>query len=198
MFGKIYFHYGTMNSGKSTSLLQLDYNFRQNGFSTIIYKPIFDKRDGKFIRSRLGLKKEAQLLPESLNFTSKKEKIVLIDECQFLKKSQFDVILKFADDLDCQVHCFGLRTNSHGKLFEGSKFLFEVADELIEVFQFDIDQKEKKKVFHLDISGKQSESGLREGDVGNNDYLIVSRKEFFDKYKKEGVQNAINASSDLT
>lgn len=181
--GKIIFHYGTMNSGKSTLLLQMEHDYSQMKFKTFLYKPRHDKRDGLLISSRLGISKYASLLPEIV-YSRYANSIVFIDECQFLSEKQMNIILDLADKQNCVIHCFGLRTNSHGKLFEGSKFLFEVADELNEISRYNFDEHGNKRMFHLDVSGHQNSSGIREGDVGKNDYLVVSRKEFFDKYLK--------------
>ena len=42
---KLYFRYGAMNSGKSTALLQLAYNYEKNGMSILLLKPSKDKKE---------------------------------------------------------------------------------------------------------------------------------------------------------
>ena len=36
---KVTFYYGTMGSGKSTALLQLNYSLKESGFKPIMIKP---------------------------------------------------------------------------------------------------------------------------------------------------------------
>ncbi|ECC6867688.1 thymidine kinase, partial [Salmonella enterica] len=57
-------------------------------------------------------------------------KAVFVDECQFLTKEQVDKLAEIVDNLNVDVFCYGLRTDFTGNLFEGSKHLIEVADEL--------------------------------------------------------------------
>ena len=34
---KLYFHYATMNAGKTTMLLQASYNYRERGMATMLF-----------------------------------------------------------------------------------------------------------------------------------------------------------------
>jgi len=43
---KLYFHYSTMNAGKSTSLLQASHNYREGGMQTYLITAQFDNRAG--------------------------------------------------------------------------------------------------------------------------------------------------------
>src|SRR5438552_1068436 len=57
---KLYFHYSTMNAGKSTMLLQASYNYQERGMRTAILLAAFDDRGGRGkIASRIGLEAEA-------------------------------------------------------------------------------------------------------------------------------------------
>ena len=49
---KLYFYYSSMNAGKSTSLLQSSYNYRERGMRTLVFAPSFDDRygAGKIVR----------------------------------------------------------------------------------------------------------------------------------------------------
>ena len=54
---KLYFHYSTMNAGKSTLLLQASYNYRERGMETYLLTAAFDGRAGKGkIGSRIGIR----------------------------------------------------------------------------------------------------------------------------------------------
>ena len=51
-----------MNAGKSTTLLQSDYNYRERGMNTLLFAPSFDDRFGVGkISSRIGLQADALL-----------------------------------------------------------------------------------------------------------------------------------------
>ena len=40
---KLYFRYGAMNCGKTTSLLQVAYNYKERGMNVLVLKPSIDK-----------------------------------------------------------------------------------------------------------------------------------------------------------
>ncbi|HHZ85604.1 MAG TPA: thymidine kinase, partial [Candidatus Lambdaproteobacteria bacterium] len=41
---KLYFYYSAMNAGKTTTLLQSAYNYRERGMKTLVLKPKVDDR----------------------------------------------------------------------------------------------------------------------------------------------------------
>ena len=43
---KLYFYYAAMNAGKSTTLLQADFNYRERGMETMLWTEAFDDRSG--------------------------------------------------------------------------------------------------------------------------------------------------------
>ena len=43
---KLYFYYSTMNAGKSTTLLQSSYNYRERNMNTMVYTAAIDDRFG--------------------------------------------------------------------------------------------------------------------------------------------------------
>ena len=43
---KLYFYYAAMNAGKSTTLLQADFNYRERGMETMLWTAAFDDRAG--------------------------------------------------------------------------------------------------------------------------------------------------------
>ena len=59
---KLYFYYSAMNAGKSTSLLQSAYNYKERGMRPYIMSAAIDNRYsvGK-VTSRIGLEAEAYL-----------------------------------------------------------------------------------------------------------------------------------------
>ena len=59
---KLYFHYATMNAGKSTMLLQASYNYRERGMSAMLFVAgHYRKEDGGYISSRIGLESDAEM-----------------------------------------------------------------------------------------------------------------------------------------
>src|SRR3546814_3277268 len=58
---KLYFYYASMNAGKSTTLLQADFNYRERGMRTMLWTAALDHRsDDKAIESRIGLGADAR------------------------------------------------------------------------------------------------------------------------------------------
>ena len=57
---KLYFHYSTMNAGKSTLLLQAAHNYQERGMESYLLTAQFDNRAGDArIGSRIGIGREA-------------------------------------------------------------------------------------------------------------------------------------------
>ena len=52
---KLYFRYGAMNSGKTTALMQVAYNYKERGMRVLILKPAIDTKGQDSIVSRLGI-----------------------------------------------------------------------------------------------------------------------------------------------
>ncbi len=140
---KLYFRYGAMNCGKSTALQQVAYNYRERGMEVVIIKPIVDTKGGDKVVSRLGIEKEVDL---SLNFSDNvRDRIhqyinekgdihcVLVDEAQFLKKSQVDQLFALAVRDQIPVICYGLRTDFSMTGFEGSERLLLLAHSIEEL-----------------------------------------------------------------
>lgn len=141
--GKLYFMYGVMGSSKTAQALMCKFNHEQKGFNVYLFKPSVDVRtriDGKaVVSSRIGLTAEAIEFDKNDNFFNLQEKhkifkekdIIIIDECQFLTKSQVNQIKDIS--VKNTVICYGLLTNYKTELFEGSKRLVEIADSIKEI-----------------------------------------------------------------
>ena len=127
---KLYFRYGAMNSGKSTNLMQVAYNYEERGMRVLLIKPSTDKKGGDKLVSRLGVERKVDLLiddaqniyDEVNKWQSEKYNIdcILVDEVQFFKANQIDELFKVAVCLDIPVICYGLRTDFKMEGFEGS------------------------------------------------------------------------------
>lgn len=136
---KLYFKYGAMGSSKTATALITKYNYEERGMKTWLIKPAADHRDGQYtLRSRVGLTAEVEAISPEKDIRqvySQRERVnvILVDECQFLTEEQIDQLRDLVDFENIPVLCFGLRTDFQGKLFSGSKRLFELADSITEI-----------------------------------------------------------------
>ncbi|MBR2138668.1 MAG: thymidine kinase [Bacilli bacterium] len=138
---KLYFRYGAMNSGKTTLLLQVAHNYEERDMKVVIIKPGVDTKGEDNIVTRIGLKrrvdhivkKDEQLTPY-LNSLEEDIVCVLVDEAQFLTRDQIDELFMFTKIKNRPVICYGLRSDFKTMAFPGSLRLFEVADEMEELY----------------------------------------------------------------
>lgn len=140
---KLYFRYGAMNSGKSTNLMQVAYNYEERGMKVLLIKPSTDKKGGDKLVSRLGVERKVDLLinddqniyNEVKEWQDEKYKIdcILVDEVQFFKAYQIDQLFEIAVCLDIPVICYGLRTDFKMQGFEGSTRLLLLAHSIEEL-----------------------------------------------------------------
>jgi thymidine kinase len=145
---KLYFRFGAMNSGKSTSMLQAAYNYEERGHRVLVTKPAIDTRGQMEIVSRLGFTRQADYLlaPDTdayLKFQQNRERTVkrfnrdvsalLVDEAQFLTEAQVDDLLRIAILEDIPVLAYGIRTDFQTVAFPGSRRLLEIAHSLEEL-----------------------------------------------------------------
>jgi thymidine kinase len=178
---KLYFRYGTMNSGKSIEVLRTAHNYEEQGKSVLLFTPAIDDRYGTgLVSSRIGMQKAAVIVDEHTDMYSlakeNKPHCVLIDECQFMNRKQIEQLTDICDGLDIPVIAYGLRSDFLGELFEGSKHLFAVADKIEEIKTvcwycdrkavMNMRCKDGKPVF----VGEQIQIG------GNESYIPVCRK----------------------
>ena len=134
---KLYFRYGAMNSGKSTHLMQVAYNYKERGMRVLLIKPSTDKKGGDKLVSRLGVEVKVDMIVDKNTdiISEVKENIelngaldcILVDEVQFMKKHQIDELFEIAVTLEIPVICYGLRTDFKMEGFEGSEGLLLIA-----------------------------------------------------------------------
>ena len=139
---KLYFYYSTMNAGKSTTLLQSSYNYRERNMNTLVYTAAIDDRFGAGrVTSRIGISEQANTFARDTDLFAEikqhltKEPLhcILVDEAQFLTKEQVYQLSDVVDKLKIPVLCYGLRTDFQAELFEGSRYLLAWADQLEEL-----------------------------------------------------------------
>jgi thymidine kinase len=182
---KLYFHYSTMNAGKSTLLLQASYNYRERGMSTYLLTANFDDRAGKgVIASRAGLSEEADLYAPGEDLFAKLEArlgeghvdCVFVDEAQFLEKDQVWQLARAVDDLKVPVMCYGLRVDFRGELFPGSAALLALADEMREARTICHCGKKATMVVRQDADGQVLRDGAQIQVGGNETYVSLCRR----------------------
>ena len=162
---KLYFRFGAMNCGKTTALLQVAHNYEEKGLKVVVIKSAIDKKGNRNIVSRLGIEREVDVLippNEKImdNIKLKGVNCILVDEVQFMTKEQIKELWKIAKLKDKPVITYGLKTNFKGELFEGTKAVLELADELEELATICKCGKKAKFNARL-INGKY----VHEGDV---------------------------------
>ena len=139
MSGKLIFHYGTVNSSKTMSLLAMSHNYDSCGWKVCTVKPALDTRTDLIeTRAHVPPRKADIIIKANESFRDYSDiisecDVILIDECQFLTKSQIDDLRKISLERDIDILCFGLRTDFKSNLFAASKRLFELADEIVEI-----------------------------------------------------------------
>lgn len=200
MHGKLLFKYGPMSSGKSLHLLATAHNFQRSSIPFVIFKSGIDNRDGEgMIHSRALGNRECitigenndlyELISEYIEncffIGNEKPKWILVDKCQFLTEKQVDQLAAIADIHGINIICYGLRTDFRTKLFPGSKRLFEIADSFEEIKSSC--PCGSKSIFNARIDGNGNL--LLEGNQieigGDEKYIALCRKCYFEKSKKE-------------
>ncbi len=137
---KLHFRYGAMNAGKTTLMLQTVYNYEERNQKVLLLKPTTDTKGNEKVISRIGLSRnvDTSISPNDNIF----DKIgnclniincILVDEAQFLSKTQVDELYYITKLYNIPVIAFGLRTDFRSNGFEGSIRLLELADALEEM-----------------------------------------------------------------
>lgn len=181
---KLYFHYSTMNAGKSTVLLQAAHNYAERGMTPYLLTAQFDNRagDGR-IASRIGIGQPADTFAPSEDLFAKiKTRLeegpvacIFVDEAQFLEADQVWQLARAVDDLKVPIMCFGLRVDFRGELFPGSATLLALADEMREVRTICHCGKKATMVVRRDEAGNTLKDGAQVQIGGNETYISLCR-----------------------
>lgn len=188
---QLYFYYSAMNAGKSTALLQSNYNYLERGMKTRLLTAKLDTRfeKGK-IASRLGLSESADLFNADTDMAKwfhqmEKPDCIFVDEAQFLTRTQVDALAQLVDTEHVPVLCYGIRTDFQGELFEGSARLLAIADKLTELKTVCHCGRKATMVLRTDENGNACTRGEQVQIGGNERYVSVCRahyaKSFNDK-----------------
>ena len=188
---KLYFYYSSMNAGKTTSLLQSNYNYRERGMNTMVMAPLLDDRYGVGkVTSRIGLDTDAisfstdENLFKLIQSQSQEQPLhcILIDEAQFLTRDQVFQLSEVTDKLNIPVLTYGIRTDFQGEPFEGSKYLLAWSDNLKEIKAICHCGSKATMVIRLDDAGNAVTEGSQIEIGGNDRYVSICRKHFKEEY----------------
>lgn len=141
---KLYYRYGAMNSGKSTALMQVAFNYEERGMRVFILKPSIDTKGGECLLSRLGVSRpvDKAVTPDMDVFELVKQEAargdkplacVLTDESQFFTPQQTEQLFMVTVKLNIPVIAYGLRTDFSMQGFPGSTRLLELAHAIEEM-----------------------------------------------------------------
>ena len=184
---KLYFYYASMNAGKSTTLLQADFNYRERGMETLLYTAVIHDRSGfGVIDSRIGLAAEARPYDTETDFRAEAEAeltirrvdCLLLDEAQFLSRAQVWQLASICDTLNIPVLAYGLRTDFQGNLFEGSGALLALADSLVELKAVCECGRKATMNLRVDAEGRAVKMGAQTEIGGNDRYIALCRRHF--------------------
>ncbi|MDM7458270.1 MAG: thymidine kinase [Paracoccus sp. (in: a-proteobacteria)] len=180
---KLYFHYSTMNAGKSTLLLQAAYNYRERGMDVLLLTAALDDRAGVGrVASRIGIDSPAICFSESddlLELVLREgpdAACIFVDEAQFLTRKQVWQLAQVADDRHQPVMCYGLRVDFRGELFPGSAALLALADDMREVRTICHCGRKATMVVRQDEQGRVITEGAQVQVGGNESYVSLCRR----------------------
>ncbi|KVP75117.1 thymidine kinase [Burkholderia ubonensis] len=168
---KLYFRYAAMNAGKSTQLLQIEFNYKSLGRHVQLLTAKVDNRFGEgIITSRLGIASDAEMFtPETDMFevvkryresvTDETLGALLIDEAQFLKGEQVRDLHRAVHVFDVPVLAFGIRSDFQGLPFEGSAMLLTLAEDIEELKNVCSCGAKATMNMRVDAQGKRVRSG---------------------------------------
>lgn len=175
-----------MNSGKTIEILKVAHNYEEQGKPVVIMTSALDTRDGYgIVSSRIGMRREAVAITDNMdifNFIKnlpEKPYCVLIDESQFLSKENVYDLARVVDDLDIPVMAFGLKNDFQNHLFEGSRELLLLADKIEEIKTICQFCSKKATMVLRTENGKPVYEGNQIQIGGNETYIPVCRKHYF-------------------
>lgn len=189
---KLYFYYASMNAGKSTTLLQADFNYRERGMETMLWTAALDDRyDAGVITSRIGLQADAHKFTPDTDLwaevtaenTVRPIACLLVDEAQFLTREQVLQLARLADEANIPVVAYGLRTDFQAELFPGSAALLGIADTLVELKAVCDCGRKATMNLRVDADGRAVKEGAQTEIGGNDRYVALCRKHFMEKVR---------------
>jgi len=186
---QLYFYFSAMNAGKSTSLLQSAYNYKERGMNVLLLTALIDDRFGEgTISSRIGLSSEAKTFTNETNMVesvlrwqfdeTQPYSCIFVDEAQFLTTEQVDQLAEIVDIHKIPVLCYGIRSDFMGELFPGSARLLTISDKLTELKTICHCGRKAIMVLRMDDNGNAISQGEQVVIGGNSTYVSVCRTHY--------------------
>ena len=194
---KLYFYYASMNAGKSTILLQTAFNYRERGMEPMLWTAAVHDRSGYgVIDSRIGITAQANAYDPTTDLRAeveaeleiRKVHCILVDEAQFLSAAQVRQLAGICDDLGIPVLTYGLRTDFQANLFEGSATLLALADKLVELKAICECGRKSTMNLRVDQDGFAVARGAQTEIGGNDRYVALCRRHFFERLREVEAQ----------
>jgi len=188
---ELVFFSGTMDCGKSTLALQMDYSHAARGRSGVVYTR--DDRAGESVlSSRLGMSRPAREVRDDTDFWQEVARLrtagrrvdyIVCDEAQFYTTQQVEQLARIMDDLNVDVFAFGITSDFRTRLFPGSQRLLELADR-VQVLQVEALCWCGARATHnartvagvMVVEGEQVVVGDVDGSVGQVGYETLCRR----------------------
>ncbi len=182
---KLHFLYSVMNAGKSTHLLQVRYNYIENGGHVLLFTSLIDDRFGVGkVRSRIGIEADAIPLRKADDVAAivaeehAKTHVtaILIDEVQFMTTDQVRQLAWVVDELKIPVMAYGLKNNVYGMLFSDAiATIMALADDFQEIKQLCHCGRKATMILKYDRNGEAVRSGEVIEIGGEGRYVSVCR-----------------------
>lgn len=182
---KLHFIYSVMNAGKTTHLLQVRYNYVENGGNVLLFTSLIDDRFGVGkVKSRIGLEADAIPLKKDDDIAAfvtaeharKKVTVVLIDEVQFMTADQVRQLAWIVDELKIPVMAYGLKNNVYGTLFSDAiSTIMALAEDFQEIKQLCHCGRKATMILKFDPNGEAVRSGPVIEIGGESRYVSVCR-----------------------
>lgn len=193
---KLHFFYSVMNAGKTTHLLQVKYNYEQNGGKCLLITHAMDNRvEEGVIWSRLIKENIPALALDKVNAKEivenfsmehgEKPVAILVDESQFFDKKSIEEFSNIVDIYNIPVMCYGLKIDSNANLFPGSEALLIWAEDIKEIKQICHCGKKATHILRFDIHGNVLKRAPQIQVGSESSYVSVCRR----CYKKEDIGN---------
>jgi thymidine kinase len=182
---KLHFIYSVMNAGKTTHLLQVRYNYIENGGNVLLFTSLIDDRFGVGkVKSRIGLEADAIPLRKSddigaivaAEHAKKPVTVVLVDEVQFMTADHVRQLAWIVDELNVPVMAYGLKNNVYGTLFSDAIIaLMALAQDFQEIKQLCHCGRKATMILKYDRNGEAVRSGPVIEIGGEGRYVSVCR-----------------------
>ncbi|BCS47504.1 thymidine kinase [Aeromonas jandaei] len=185
----LHYKFATMNSGKSTQLIQAHFNYLERGMHPLAMTPAIDDRFGVgVISARVGLELRVEVFSDTCDlFEMVKERhankhidVFIVDEAQFLTKGQVYQLARIVDEQDIPVIAYGLKTDFRGELFPGSYHLLCLADKFEELKSICWCGNKAHMNSRVNDAGQVMRDGEQVEIGGNDRYVSLCRKHYLE------------------